>query len=1444
MRPDDVPSVPDERPVSSDRPAVGLLVNPPEADALEPAGESAEPRPVNYAFATGLAVVLLIVVLATFFLHRYQMRQLSTSLLQQSVRARNEGRLNDAARYLKHYVALAPDDAESVQSLAVLLVETAQSGRDRFEALQLLEQVLRDDPDNHQIRGRLATLCMQFGRYEDAGLHLVTLLQSSPDDAALHSSLGECWFAQDKLAEAVASYEAAVTASPRRIADYERLAAVLHEELDRADEAAAVMDRMIAANRQSAEAYLTRARYRQMRAEPDLATIDVERAFQLAPDDPDVLAAAAGLLTRQGTSDIASSTLRPDLVRARIDELISQEPDPRLFSAAAQLQLLAGRIDLSEQRLRAGLEAYPESIELSWRLTDLLIEQSRLEKARMQLADLKRQGASQLLIDYVEARLEMAAGEYLEASRRLEILRTESAVNQYELKVQINQHLGRCYERIGNAQRRLEAYRRLIDLAPASISGRIGLASALADLGRIDDAIVHYRQVLDVPGVAGEMARLLIVQNLRRPASRRDWVAVERVLDAARPGADQAELILLRAQLAEQQGRHEQADELLTRAVGRFPGNAAVWIARAAFQRRLGQVEAAQSTLAEAEEKLGRRQRLLVAQIETVAALGRDAARSRLDALEEELTGATPDEQTWVVLATAYERVGARQDAERIWKQIAERSRDNLGVWLRLFELGLADPDDARVQEYIDEMRRIEGDDGAYWRLSQARRLLGLARQGSRDGLPESRQLLAEIVGRLPTSPLMPLAAAELDELEGNPESAIEHYLNAIDRGALTTPVVRRTVDLLYRRQRYPEVERVLGKFRESHNGSLPAAFRRLAAGLALRTRDYETALELAREAERESEDARSNLWLGQILQASGRTDEAEESFRMAISLDRTLPESWIALIALLVQAERPDEARAVLSESQADVPQEQQALMLARCFELLGDDAQAGQSYERALDEQPHDPAVLWAFAEFQFRRGRIKESEPVLRTLLESGQSVPADLVAAARRTLALVLAMRGGFSEFREAQGLIESNLRENGNRPEDLRAKAKLLATQPIRRFQREAVSVLIELDEQVPLNATDQLQLVHLYLAIGHWPHARDSLQALLANHDDQPADLAFGVRVMLEHGEDSGMVVQWLDRLEELEADPLLVAELRARLQVSRNEFETALELLTGAVSSEAEPGQVRRIAVAADDVATQLDRTGRTAVAKRFTALAEKLYRRLVQVRQDEVLALVGFLGRHWRVAEALELCEAAWDVVSPERVAVSCLDLLRTGRASADDFSRVRRWIESALAQDPDSAELCFQLANVCHLQGDYPRAEELYRRTIALAPRTVLAYNELAILLVLRDRQQSEALELIDHAIELAGPLAFLLDTRAVVCLSLGRTEEARRDLEQAIADSPTPAKYFHLAQVYLESSDRPAADVAYRQGLAAGLHADALHPLERPQFEEIHAGLGQF
>jgi tetratricopeptide (TPR) repeat protein len=138
---------------------------------------------------------------------------------------------------------------------------------------------------------------------------------------------------------------------------------------------------------------------------------------------------------------------------------------------------------------------------------------------------------------------------------------------------------------------------------------------------------------------------------------------------------------------------------------------------------------------------------------------------------------------------------------------------------------------------------------------------------------------------------------------------------------------------------------------------------------------------------------------------------------------------------------------------------------------------------------------------------------------------------------------------------------------------------------------------------------------------------------------------------------------------------------------------------------------------------------------------------------------------------------------------------------------------------------------------VQGKYDEAETLYRESLKKDTAYVPSLNELAWLLALRGQQLDEARELIDRAIELAGPQPSLLDTRAVIELALGQPAKALADLQAVIDMQPAADRYFHLALAHRKLGHTVEAAESLKKAEEMQLRPETLHPLERPAYADL-------
>ncbi len=1399
-------------------------------------------RRVNIPWLIGLLAASVLLGLGFYLLHGFQARRHAQSLLERTDQAEEQGDKERLSRYLERYLVLYPEDHQVLARYGLVLAQQADSPAARNRALAALARVLRRSPERNDLRRRRIMVAMDLGDYAAARDDLTILVEKTPNDGELEMWLGQCHQALGDSTNAAAWFTQAIEHAPGQIDSYQRLARLLRQNQADPERADQVMNDLITANEKSAEAYLARARYRAEFHTLESAAEDLAKARELAPEQIEVLLASGQVAAAQGKFDQALNHLK----QAR--ELGPDQASVHVILAAVQQQ--AGRHAEAIASLRRGAQAVPEASrrEVLLSLLDLLIQGNEIAEAEEVLARLRApaeggQVPVGALLDFHEARILNQKGQWARAVALLQRVRPQLAQSR-PLSVSVELLLGECCGRLGDAEQQLHSYRSAVAHDADSSRARLQLGTALLARGDAASAVNEFRQMMTLRGAPASgwalLARALIVHNVQLPAGERNWPEVAQILDRAAQ-AGSSEVPLLRTAALAAQGQGDRAFQLLKEARDQHPDRVDLWLALIDWVDQQGKPEDADALMREAQQKLasgGRQPPVELTQMQVrrlarraggVSDRSSAAARQELQRHEQELekSSAGDQEQLLGTLAEAYLRIGDTGSAERLWSRLAQMQPNNLGVRLILFDLALQTKKEDALPRLLGELKRIEGPDGTWWRYGEAVGLIARAAKEASGGrqpsgeLDQARALLAEVARHRPTWSRLHVAEAEISDLEGHPDQALERYQKAVDLGERQPAVVGRLVQLLVERQRFGDADRVIRKLQEG--SGLPTSMNPVAAEIALHAQDPDRALDLARQvAAQKPGDARSQLWLGLSQWAKGLRPEAEASLRRAVELADTAPENWLALVQFLARTGQTAQAEAAVRGAQNKLPADKAALALGQCYEALGQRDRAEPYFQAALKNRPGDVGTLRMVASFYLRGNQFAQAEPILHQILEPSSKAPAGDLAWARRNVAMGLASRGNYRQFREALALIERN--QEGTQADpvaDRYARALILAKRPC--HQREAAGELEKLAVRQLLSEEDQFLLVQLLEAQGNAEGADRQLTSLLAAYPDNRLYLAHQARRKLQ-SKDSAGAQRILDRLEKLDPQSWEAVEIRARMQK--------------------DPAGLLEQFVARDS--SDPDRAGRAAVLLEELGqlpAAEKMYRTFAAQSKapESVLALARFLGRQQRVAEGLDLCERAWQNCRPEAVAAASVALARAGQADARHAARVERWLEAAIQKSPDNGVL-LALADCRDLQGRYDEAEKLYRQVLARDRDNVAALNNLAWLLARRPDQASEALDLINRAIDLFGPEASLLDTRGVVGLAAGQNKQALDDLRQALAQRSAPAYSFHFAQVHLQNQEPEAAREAFHQAQAAGLTADKVHPLERAAFRELLAEVG--
>lgn len=1450
----------------------------------------------------GKAFLLLLIGLALaagafWLLFAVQQRRIGEALRWQARHAEEDGDNARAARYLQRYLEFNPRDNQERATLARLWAGDGISGppKLRLRAVQQMDKVLltEDDPalrrllvktaiglrDFNLARGHLQKLLPEEAVHASVRLemahHADQLLPPAkrkgvpapeglgtpaPERGELESYWGALLEDDKKVAEARSCYRLAMAHAPESLDAYVRLAYSLRRarEADAQkrrqnhDQANAAMDRMVANNGHSSEAYLTRWRYRRdfdlmvPRGKPaagqvslEAAAEDVVQAMRRNQKSVEVLLAAVDL-ERLSASAVSDDPARKPKQR---QAGLKAHREKAFEYIARGLELVKARKGVTPLEsgefqflwhkgslLLDGLDLQPGQGD--GKAPGLAAQKDEIEAVIAQVQKSGVVGAA----PYMRGRLALHERRWADAAAQFEQARL-SLSSQPSLAAQANLFLGKCYERLEQPTQMYEAFKRVIEHDPDSVPAHLGMAAAKAQQGRSDEAAREYRRLKDrgqVPPRAWvELARLEMQEQMRR--DRPDWKEAENCLrQAARnnPNAT-VEVALLRAELLVRQGKDDEAKKALEDARAGQPDEAELWVGLAELAVRSKKPDEARRLIEEGKKKLHDRVplRLALARLD-----GKKFDAEKWAAGREKFT---EGEQARLLGGLAAIALGARDSktAAGLWRQMTKLPRyaDDLRLRRLLFSAALFEGDRGAMDEALASIKQIEKEGGSYHHFCLAQRAIWEARQPNVDSnqraefLAQARRELDAVQKARPAWGALFLARSEVSRLGGIPEQEIKDLEAATTNGENSPAVIRRLVTLLMNKGQDRQAQ---GYLKRLPLAAIQAGLRNEAVAVYIRNGDVVKALQITEQSMKEGAQGPAELvFLARVLSARGdkaaaekRPDEAarfhadaEKRVDEAVRLAAGAAGPYVGRVEFLVERKRKKEALAAILDAEKNIVPKERPLALARCYELVNRPAKAWECYQEALKAGKDDPTVVRAVTEAYLSARRYAEAEPLLRRLADGdwgGKKAPRLSREWARHALAVVLSASTDSARFSQALALVGLKLGRDGKLPElsaadkptDLvRAQARVLASQGHRQFRKQSLALLESLDRRGALQAEDRYLLALLYEAEGQHGRSQQRLLELAKSPLRTPAFLARYARGLISNKRvpndlaEAERIIGLLEKMErqrEVGPNGFATVELRARLLEARGKPDDALALMKGHV------------------------------------------YR--AGARPEEVVLLVHTMTRQKRYAEAYTLCELTWKEgkCPPEVVAAITTSLLQVMGPSDKQLAAVEARLRQTMKAKPGNVMLKLQLADLLDRRGNYREAAQLYRDVLKKEPNNFAALNNLAWMLAHDGGGNvKEALGHVNKALAGMGRRADLLDTRGLVYLALKEPGKAVADLKEAAEDGNSPQRLFHLARALDANNEREAAAGAIKRALQGGLVVASLHPVEQEAARDL-------
>jgi len=1398
-------------------------------------------RQINWKFAGILALVLVIVAGGGHLLHIAQTGRAAAGVLELARKCRDDGQTETAIRYIAQYLEFRPADTAALRDLAGLQAEKAKTApretlrKQYARLLDLYEKILRLDPADTETRLKAADYAILQFQFAEALGHLDLLLRERPADADLLTRCGYCQQMVGKVEAAIGYYQRAIKSDPTKVSAYVYYAGLLQTPLKRIDEARTVLDQAVAAAPQSAEAYAGRAQFSRSLNKIGEAAADIREAVKLKPADGTVLLAAAEIEQLAGNTKAA---------RAHFQEGYRLFPTHTKFLTAVAWNLFYdGKPEEAVAALNVGRKANPKDIDVLTLLIEMYAQNGQLaelEKTLGDLRDAKPTAADRSLIEhharavlFGEARLAMRRGQWVAAQETFTKLR-DQALRTPTLFRQANAMLAHCAAQLDDTAAELDAYRRILDADPNAVSVRLEFARAFARARRHDDAREQFMVAVvrpDAPGRSvAESARHLLLAARADTAARQ---ALTKAIDGLR--AEQSPNVLLaKAELSLDRNRPGESLPAIEKALETNQKNAALHLARAALLDRLYGTDRALAALAEGEKYAGSFADFRVAKARLYAARMDPVASEPLLALGQGLERYTVDDRVRILqeLVLAFRSIGAAGDATSHLELLAQTRPDHLIARELLAATTLRTGATDLRQAVLREIAAVEGPDGPTAQRAEALRLL-YEHTGDANGLAKARALLQAVLKLQRSDAAAEFLFGRLEELAGNGAAALTHYKTAVQLHLLDAPCEE------------------LFACAAGRSGKLPATVLRdqlplaehldvdrhrtvILAALPLYDEPARAKLAETLTAKADAGDATELTNLGRLFTRLGLSQQAEVAFRRASQAAPESPEGWAALVT--ARAKQNDDAgmQTAIAEVRRGMSAIDAHLLVGSALASAGKLDTAKAEFEQAAVLNPDDTRPLRRLAGLAMAVRRPDDARAFLQKLIDMPRPSSADDVRWARRNLAISLvAFAPSKVQFERARQLVAANAVNGEYFEDDQRALIVILASQKGLAVadgitaRQEAIRQLEALAAKGTRTADDVLMLAKLYRAENDLPKARETRTRLKTEFAEHYAGIAYLARQALAEYDldECGKLLALLRKLGP--GQPGTVA-IDFHYHVLTGAAPLGLRVLdTFVAAGESAEEQTGRGVLVADLVSELLSRnplSSRPDAASALRQYAIRRYEPLVDKNPQAFQRTVALLCEEDKTPQATDVVQRYRNAFPVETIAAAIVVVQRKGRDV--DQKRTEQFLKELLSKKPLSLGLRLALADFYDYAGRHDESIRLYREVLAKDPTNVAALNNLAWVLSYDRRETTritEALARIQKAIDLAGPLDELLDTRARILFEAGQPESALRDLNEAICETPSAQRYADLASMLRRAGKPVEADKAIaeakRQGLVA-------------------------
>ncbi len=1369
---------------------------------------------INWNLIIVLFLAVVAVAITSIGLRNYHRKQRVKVGLQEGLAAYEEGRWQDAASYLGQYLAVNSNDVDILLKYAQSHIRIQPFKREYLaQAINAYRVVLRVE-DNTQAADELVNLYLQFGMPAEAELIARRFLDNDPDNQ-FHQSLAVSLVRQRKYEQSLEVLTEMVQRDPSKILGFKLLGDIAEKRPDLTSlKAGAWYEKAVQENPDLAQAYILRSQYLNDQGKPKEAFADLERAEACDLSDVNTRLSLAATWLRQRQFDRAKAHL--EAVRA------TDPSNEGLWQIWAVLAGEMGDDELIAFVADEGIAALgPENYGFLALAAELYVQVNQIQRAQECVTQLNKADAERATILYLEGLIAQSKTDWAQA-----IQKWKQAIQLGYSSEMVYLNLADTLDQINNRPMAIQLLRRYTSQHEGAFRAHLRLSQLFAKDRNWQDALEQVTASVQLNPVSLE-ARVLYWRcriEMMDTAKEVDATVIRQAIDRLIIANDSLPSRMLLYYWASSLGRFEQAEQILDDIEKTFGTSQSVILSRARLLMLQDKTPQAFTLLEQGVQKYpqsGEIVQLLVWGYSRDKQY--DKAIKVLEDVSQTAANAYSRRQYHLWVAEVLTLAGRQDEAVDVYLKMAQENASDIFVRRQLLTHQLKTADIQQLQQWVDEIKSAESEDGWQWKYEQARLWFTRAENFERH-YTEIVKLLNENISINAEDQGSRILLASSHERAGNVQLAISLYQDATPRQSENIEFIIAAVDTMYRAQEFRQAQAMLTRAAES--GVWDSRLAKYELRNTLRTGTEDSAMTVLEKMTAEAPaDHSARLSLAILQTRSGQLDQARANIEAVLSEQPDSAAAVAAMADLYLKQEKPRQALKLCDDYLAQYDSLQGHLM--RCQVLLAmDDIPAAEEGIRAIEASyadDHD-AMLAASRLYQ-TIGRTQKSIEILNELL-----VAAPENFALQKQATVLFLQQKDPALVQKGRHLLDEAIRQN---PVDVQlrlAKARVLIQDNNAVSIRKAEEILLALTHEYPKLEAAWASLAQIAMIENDSRQAIDYVSLGLAYiPNSQPLLL---LKAQTQGMRSPELAIDILERLHKQSQQEVAVVLMLAQNYRKADRPQEALKLLQDSLEMNA----MKDLAVLQNELIAVLYETGRKEDA-------DAMCRQLIEKTADPSvllnwIELISKDGSPEQVRSAYQ----QWMTLYPESAETVLSPVLETVLTMnhPDKAKTAEEIVQTLLNERPESAVVNYSMAMLLHMTGRKVDAIPWYEKTIELDPKQTIAINNLAWILCTEKGEYQRALGYAQKGLAINPSYVDLIDTRGAIYMYLGEYEKAVEDFQRCSSmyfktNPNRTVSVFNLGKCLLEMGRNAKAMIELMN--AKDLD-EVTHGLSAQQRQEIH------